>query len=216
VLIDQEHGMGGFDALLGQILAVQGGPAAPIVRVAWNEAWQAKRVLDLGAAGVMFPMVNDADQARTAVASMRYPPGGVRGMTSLSPPTGYGASAREYFERANRELVTVVQIETPKAVENAAEIAAVDGVDVLFVGPLDLSANMGIAGEFGSPLLRDAYLKVGAACRKSGKAAGTLLGKPEQIGAFIDDGFTFLGLGSDGGVLADGLRSLAAAFREHR
>jgi 4-hydroxy-2-oxoheptanedioate aldolase len=214
VLLDQEHGLGGFDNLLHELQALKGTPAAPIVRVAWNEPPLVKRVLDLGAAGVMFPYVNTAEEAALAAKSMRYPPQGIRGLTPLNRPAAFGHDFDKYFAIANEELITVVQIETEQAVKNAEAIANVEGVDVLFIGPMDLSLGMGMFRQFDHPKFRSALKTVVTACRNAGKAAGILLLDPKQIAPTVADGFTFIALGSDGGQLSTGMRMLAGSFKE--
>ena len=217
LLLDLEHGMGDLESALQQLHAIEATPAVPIVRVAFNEDYLIKRVLDLGPLGVMVPMVNDADDARRVVSAMRYPPQGIRGVSPLNRPANFALDFKEYFRTANEELLTVVQIESARAVENAEAIAAVDGVDVLFIGPMDLSINMGIMGEFGeNPKFIAACEKVLGACRKAGKASGILLLGPGQLDKAVSDGFTFLALGSDGGQLAMGMKQLADHFEPYR
>ena len=216
VVIDLEHGSGDHESCLHQLQAVAGTPAAPIVRIAWNEAPRFKRVLDLGAAGVVVPYVTTAEEARQAVAAMRYPPQGIRGAASLNRAADFGHSFNEYFATANDKLTTIVQVETEETLARVGDIAAIDGVDVLFVGPLDLSVSMGIPQEFDHPRFREALAKVSAAALAGGKAAGILLLSPDQIEQTVADGYTFIGLGSDGGVLASGMRRLADAFAPFR
>jgi 4-hydroxy-2-oxoheptanedioate aldolase len=216
VVIDLEHGSGDYESLVHQLQAVSGTSAAPIVRIAWNDAPRFKRALDLGPSGILVPYISSAEEARRAVASMRYPPQGVRGVAKLNRASGFGWEFEEYFARANSSLLTVLQVETVTALESVEEIAAVDGADVLFVGPLDLSASLGIVQQFDHPEFRAAQARVVAACRKAGKAAGILLPGAEQIERAIADGFTFIGVGSDGGLVAAGMRKLAAAFEKYR
>jgi len=206
--IDLEHGSGDYSELIGQIQAASINDAAPIVRIAWNEAPRFKRVLDLGAAGVMVPFVNTAEEAQNAAAAMRYPPEGVRGVAKFNRACGFGSDFDEYFPSANNNLLTVVQIETGTAVENAAEIAAVKGVDVLFIGPLDLSVNLGVAQQYEQQIFVDAMDRVAAACKKHGKAAGILVPNLDYLPVWIDKGFTFFVVGSDGGCVAKGLQSI--------
>jgi len=191
-LLDQEHGMGGFDGLLHELQALSGTPAAPIVRVAWNEPPLVKRVLDLGVAGVMFPYVNTAEEATLAAKSMRYPPQGVRGLTPLNRPAAFGHDFERSFAKANEELITIVQIETEQAVKNAGAIAMVEGVDVLFIGPMDLSLGMGIFRQFDHPRFLSALQTVVDACRKAGKAAGILALRPDQIVPTVEAGSRLL------------------------
>jgi len=216
VVIDMEHGAGDHESMVHQVQAVSATPAAPLVRVAWNEAPRFKRVLDLGVSGVVVPCVADGEEAKQAVSAMRYPPQGIRGVASLNRACDFGREFQAYFARANDELLTVVQVETEASVERADEIAAVDGVDVLFIGPMDLSTSMGIVLQYDHPRFKAALARVSEACRRAGKAAGILLGRPEQVPDTIAAGFTFVGLGSDGGVMAEGMARLAAAFRGNR
>ena len=216
VVIDMEHGAGDHESMVHQVQAVSATPAAPLVRVAWNEAPRFKRVLDLGVSGVVVPCVADGEEAKQAVSAMRYPPQGIRGVASLNRACDFGREFQAYFARANDELLTVVQVETEGSVERANEIAAVDGVDVLFIGPMDLSTSMGIVLQYDHPRFKAALARVSEACRRAGKAAGILLGRPEQVPDTIAAGFTFVGLGSDGGVMAEGMARLAAAFRGSR
>lgn len=207
ILIDNEHGVGDQESLVAQVQAAAATSASPIVRIAWNDPVRFKRVLDLGISGVMVPYVQTADEAYQAVRAMRYPPEGVRGVASLTRSTGFGTRFTEYFDRANRELLTIVQIETPESVENVGDIAAVDGVDVLFIGPLDLSTAMGIQGQYTNPHFLDAVDAVTAAARDNGKASGTLVLAAEMLAPMLDRGMTFVAMGSDGGLVASGMRA---------
>ncbi|TVQ28397.1 MAG: 2-dehydro-3-deoxyglucarate aldolase [Spirochaetaceae bacterium] len=216
VLIDLEHGAGDQESLVAQVQAATAAATAPIVRIAWNDPVRFKRVLDLGVCGVMVPYVQTADEAYAAVRAMRYPPDGVRGVASLTRATGFGAGFADYFDRANRELLTIVQIETPTAVENADRIAAVDGVDVLFIGPLDLSTAMGIQGQYTNPHFLDAVDAVTGAAQKHGKASGTLVLDPAMLDPMMDRGMTFIAMGSDGGLVASGMRANAALLARLR
>lgn len=215
-LIDQEHGAGGDETILPQLIALEAGPTVGIVRVAWHEPWRFKRALDLGAGGVMVPYVETADAARQVVSAMRYPPRGARGAARFIRATGFGADFDRYYAEADDNLLTVVQIETAAAVENAEAIAAVDGVDVLFVGPLDLSVSLGIRGQSQHPDFRAAITRVVRAARDAGKAAGTVIPTLAQLDGAIDDGYTFLAVGSDGALVGNGMREIAGAFGTRR
>ncbi len=216
VLIDIEHGAGDHESLVHQLQAVGGTPAAPIVRIAWNDPPRFKRVLDMGASGIMVPYVSSVAEAEQAVASMRYPPRGIRGVAKLNRGSGFGVDFDDYFAHSHEQLTTVVQIESREALDCIDGIAAVDGVDVLFVGPLDLSVNLGIPEQFDSPIFLDARQKVVDAARKAGKAAGILLLNPAQLEGTVQAGFTFVALGSDGGLVAAGMRQNASAFDPYR
>jgi 2-keto-3-deoxy-L-rhamnonate aldolase RhmA len=213
LLLDHEHGPGSDETLLVQLQAVARTPATPIVRIAANETPRFKRVLDLGAAGVMVPYVNTADEARAAVAAVRYPPRGIRGVAKFNRSAGFGVRWEDYYAHAHETLVTMAQIETPAAVENAEAIAAVDGIDVLFVGPLDLSTNLGAPSNLEDPTYLKARARVAAAARAQGKAAGILALSPAQAKEARREGFTVVALGSDGSAVTAGLQANLAALR---
>jgi 4-hydroxy-2-oxoheptanedioate aldolase len=206
VLLDHEHGAGGEETMLHQLQAVAATPATCLVRIAANEPPRFKRALDAGAHGVMVPYVSTADDARAAVSAMRYPPRGVRGVAKLTRASAFGANFDAYFAHAHEWLVTLVQIETVDAVENAREIADVDGVDVVFVGPMDLTTSMGIPGQYGDARFHDALGEVADAAKSAGKAAGILLLDPANLPLCRELGYTVVALGSDGGAVAAGLR----------
>jgi 2-keto-3-deoxy-L-rhamnonate aldolase RhmA len=212
VLVDLEHGAGDYQNLLYQLQAIQGTPATPLVRLAWNDPVRCKRVLDLGPSGIMIPWINSGDGAKRAVAAMRFPPVGIRGVASMNRACSFGVDFDDYFSRANNGLLLMAQIETREAVAAAGQIAETDGVDVLFIGPLDLSVSLGIVRQFDHPDLAAARATVVAACREHGKAAGILVTKENDIPQVIAEGFTFVGVSSDGALVAQGMRKLAAAF----
>ncbi|MCU0560640.1 MAG: aldolase/citrate lyase family protein [Desulfobacterales bacterium] len=214
--IDQEHGPGETEQLLHQLQSIGSHPTAGIVRIAWNEIHLFKRALDLGAAGVMVPYVENGEEAQRAVTAMRYPPEGRRGIAGTPRAAGYGPGFENYRRRANRELATVVQVETGTALGNLEAIAAVEGVDVLFVGPLDLSANLGLASSFGNPVFDEAIRKVAQSARRRGKAAGILVPGPEGVDPVVDMGFTFIASGTDGGYVVKGMRENLDQLRRHQ
>jgi 4-hydroxy-2-oxoheptanedioate aldolase len=214
VLIDHEHGPGGEDTLLHQLQACNGTPAVPIVRIAWNEPARFKRALDMGAHGVMVPLVSTAAEAKAAVSAMSYPPRGVRGIAKFHRAAGFGADFEDYYVHAHEWLLAVIQIETPQAVANIDEIAAVAGVDVLFVGPTDLSFNMGIRDQLDHADFRAALKKVSDAAKKHGKAAGILVHNPALVPVCRELGYTFVALGSDGGAVRSGLIGFAQALKK--
>ncbi len=214
--IDLEHGTGDYSELIPQMQAASINNAPAVVRIAWNEAPRFKRVLDLGAVGIMIPYVTDAAQAKQAAQAMRYPPDGIRGVAKFNRACGFGQNFSTYFKEANEKLLTVVQIETTASVEQAGEIAAVEGVDVLFVGPLDLSVSMGMADNYEDPDFLKALDRVAEACKANGKAAGILVPKLDYLETWITKGFTFLVVGSDGGCVAAGLNTIAATCRKFK
>jgi 4-hydroxy-2-oxoheptanedioate aldolase len=213
ILIDHEHGPGGEDTMLHQLQAASATPTFPIVRIANNETPRFKRALDMGAFGVMVPYVNTAAEARAAVQAMRYPPHGIRGVAKFNRGAGFSGDFEEYYLHAHERLLTVLQIETTESVANIDEIAAVDGADVLFVGPTDLSYNMGIRDQLESPRFIEALQKVSAAAKKHGKAAGILVHANPLVAKVRDLGYTFVALGSDGGGVRTALLGFAATLK---
>jgi 4-hydroxy-2-oxoheptanedioate aldolase len=213
VLLDHEHGPGSDTTILHQLQAVAATPAAAFVRIAANDPARFKRVLDAGAHGVMVPFVNTAAEAEAAVAAMRYPPRGRRGVSRLTRANGFGADFEPYFAHAHEWLVTLPQIETAESVNHIDAIAAIDGIDVLFVGPMDLTTDIGITGQYEHPLCLEALKRVAAGARHAGKAAGILLANPAHVSLCRDLGYTFVALGSDGASASAGLRAAATALR---
>jgi 4-hydroxy-2-oxoheptanedioate aldolase len=196
-LVDLEHGAGTEADLIPTLQALAHTGAAAIVRVEANERPRFARALDAGADGVMVPRVDSADEARAAVAAMRYAPRGSRGVAYMNRGAGWAADAPE------REALCAIQIESAAAVEAAGSIAAVDGVDVLFVGPSDLRQALG------GPI-DDAVDLVLAAARAAGTAAGILLRSRAALDEALERGFRFVGVGSDSLFLAEGARAAAS------
>jgi 2-dehydro-3-deoxyglucarate aldolase len=199
---------------VAMLQAIAAGGAEPVVRVADNSAWLAKRALDAGCATLLFPMVGSADDARHAVAAMRYPQagnGGQRGVAGVVRAARFGLLA-DYVHRANDDACTIVQIESATAVAASEEIAAVDGVDALFVGPADLAASLGHLGVSGDADVQQAIDRVQAAARAQGKAAGIFAGSADEARAYAGRGFTMIALAADVvWLLAAARRALAAA-----
>lgn len=212
LLIDLEHGSGTEADLRNMLLACRGSNAAPIVRIRSVDTDMVKFVMDSGAAGIMFPYVSSVEEARQAVDCMKYPPLGSRGVAGAIRATNFGREWKQYFEGANSNSLVVVQIETPEAVEAAADIAAIDGVDVLFVGPLDLSVNLGCPGDFSPPHFVKALQTVVAACNDNGKTAG-ILTKPGFEQQHKDLGFRFVAVGSDSLAVVNGMQQNLATLR---
>jgi 2-keto-3-deoxy-L-rhamnonate aldolase RhmA len=211
LLVDLEHGSGSIADLRNLLSAASGSTASPVVRIPSVDADMVKWVLDGGAAGIMFPFVSSAADARRAVEFSKYPPLGRRGVAGIIRATDFGRNWKQYFETANDRSLVVVQIETAEAVEAAPEIAEVPGVDVLFVGPLDLSVALGTPGDFTSDVMISALERVLKTCEASGRTAG-ILSRPELVARHREMGFRFLALGSDAGSVASGLSSALTAI----
>ncbi len=184
-----------FAALLR---GLHGRPAVGLARVSRNDPLEIRRVLDLGAAGVIVPLVNDAAQAAAAVQAAKYPPVGVRGFC-FGRMNGWGENFAAYAAQANAETAVIVMIESKAAVENIDAILAVPGVDAVFIGPYDLSGSYGIPGQTDAPQIKQACARVVAACAAAGKAAGLHLvhATPEAIRQTLQSGFTLICLGAD-------------------
>ena len=215
-VIDLEHGSGNEADVLPQLQALQATNAGVIVRVESHQRQRAHRVLDLGAEGIMFPRVDSAAEAETAVAGLRYPPQGVRGVAAANRACEFGSTYREYMEAAASTLLGVVQIESESALASVDAIAAVDGADVLFVGPMDLTQSLGILAQFDHPLYSEALETVSAAARRHGKSLGVLMARPEDFECYHALGFRLIACGSDGTLLNAGARrqmELLAASR---
>ena len=208
VLIDLEHGLGGEIEALRMLQTLSATPVATVVRVPSFDNCLIKRVLDFGASAVMAPMINNATEAKNFVNALRYPPDGIRGMTSSSRASDYGYDFASYYSEANSKITGIVQIETAGAVENIEEIVAVPGVDVVFIGHSDLSLSLNCFGCFDAPVMRKAEERVLAACVRHGKIAGMQLKSSMNIDDFKDRAFSFFALGSDIGCLKNSFNSL--------
>lgn len=213
LLIDMEHAANEVPTVVDHLrAAITGGPAEPVVRVPWNEPVVVKRLLDCGARSLMFPYIQNADDARRAVASTRYPPQGIRGFSGVSRATNFGR-VRDYVGRCEEEICVIAQIESPGALTAIPEIAAVPGIDGVFIGPNDLAANMGFVGRASAPEVRVEIDKGLALIRASGKPAGLLNFSESDALAQFQAGFTFIAVGSDTGVLARNAEKLARFFQ---
>jgi 4-hydroxy-2-oxoheptanedioate aldolase len=214
-LVDLEHGAGGESEALLQLQALSATPAAGIVRVESHARQRAHRILDLGAHGIMFPRVDTEADALAAAAAMRYPPAGVRGVAFSNRACAFGSNFRPYLEASHEALLTVVQIETATAVRNVESIAAAPGVDVLFIGPSDLSHSLGILGQFDHPDFRAAIGATATAAQRHGRMLGILLPQPSDLERYYDLGFRFIASGSDAVLLNNAARALTNSLREN-
>jgi len=211
-VLDMEHAPVDMMDLIHLLQAVGNTKMVPVVRVPWNDAVAVKRALDAGAQTLLFPMIQTADEARRAVASTRYPPEGVRGMAGMSRASRYGTS-RDYLRSANQSLGVVVQLESPQAIARLEEIAAVPGVDALFVGPADLSGAMGHAGELMHPAVMNLMTDAAERAEAVGVPIGTLGGTPEEVARYRAAGYDFLAVSSDLGLLMRGAQAAVQALR---
>ena len=210
VLIGGEHSPNDLRSIMAQLQVAAAFPCEAVVRLPSDDPNLMKQALDIGARSLMIPNVRSADQARAIVAAMTYAPGGVRGFSVGHRANAFGRIAG-YHAKAREQQLLAVQIEDEAGVANAAEIAAVDGVDVLFVGPGDLSTNMGAMGNPGAAPVQEAIASVRKAAT-AGKASGILAPVKADADRYLADGFTMVAVGSDLGLLARGSDALIASF----
>ena len=216
MLIDTEHGQFDASEVSAHIRAGKRWGVCPLVRVSGPERGEIMRALDDGAEGIMVPMCDSADDAERAVEFSKYPPLGQRGAhfarphTEFAPPDDLGA----YMEEANGELLTIVQIETSAAVERVDEIAAVAGVDMLYMGPGDLSVALGVPGQVTHPQVLAAAAEIGKACQKHGKIAGSHFTHPEALPELHKRGVRFVGFGAVVRMVQQSVIDAGAAARQ--
>ncbi|GMV21716.1 MAG: hypothetical protein AMXMBFR57_16650 [Acidimicrobiia bacterium] len=216
VVVDTEHTAVDVSEVLPMILAIERRGAVALVRLASNDPVQCKSVMDSGAAGVIVPMVNTRAEAELAVASVKYPPQGIRGV-GLARAHGYGPGFDSYMEAANRDSLVIVQIEHIEGVNNIEEIVSVPGLDGTFIGPYDLSASLGLAGQLEHPEVVAARQRVLEATRSRGLASGVHVVHPataeQEMRRRIAEGYQFIALSSDMLLLGHAHRELAAMAR---
>jgi len=214
LLVDLEHGAGTEADLLSMFHAIAaGGDSQPLVRPQSGERIRVGRALDLGARGIMVPRLESTAQAEEAVTFLRYPPAGIRGVATRARGAGLGVVGHGDVRRLNDRVLGIIQIESIGGLRDADAIAAIDGVDVLFVGPADLTHSLGIPGQFDSDAYKDALGRVAAACRAHGKAAGILVYDTAVVADLLDRGFTFVGIGADAALVADGAKRILREAR---
>jgi 4-hydroxy-2-oxoheptanedioate aldolase len=214
IVIDTEHAPNEVPGLLSQLQAMSRSTVEPVVRCAWNDAVAIKRILDVGARSLLVPFVQNAEEARHAVAATRYPPRGTRGV-SVAPRANLFGRVPDYHRSAHEDTCVLVQVETRVALAEIEAIASVEGVDGIFIGPSDLAADFGHLSNPRHPDVQAAIADGCARIRAAGLAAGMLTGDPDEAGRYLDSGFTFVAVGSDVGILARGADKLAAQFRRN-
>lgn len=208
VLIDMEHAAFTIDSLVPALIAVRGTAAAGVVRVPSADQAMIKRVMDVGAEGVMIPNINTVDQAREAVAACRYPSHGTRGSgLGMVRAGAYGADVDTYL-RPECQPMIIVQTESAEAVDNIAEIAAVDGVEMMFIGPQDLSASMGRSRAYDDPQVRDTILRAEAGIKDAGVWLGSIPSLGRTTRQMLAAGVDFLCAAADLGLVKHGARKI--------
>ncbi|UFH56118.1 HpcH/HpaI aldolase/citrate lyase family protein [Spirosoma sp. KNUC1025] len=216
VLIDLEHGAGSEKDALYQLQALEHTSAGVIVRVESAESQRIHRVLDMGAEGIMCPKITSPDDARKVVSGLHYPPHGSRGVAKMVRASGFAQHFNQYYEESRETILGVVQIETVGVLNHLDEVANIEGVDVLFIGPADLSMELGIFGQFDHPRFKEALRETVNAAQKAGKATGILFFNPDDYQTYHELGIQLIACGADATFVADGARSMARkldAFR---
>ncbi|EPL9570675.1 4-hydroxy-2-oxoheptanedioate aldolase [Providencia rettgeri] len=212
LLIDGEHAPNNVQTTLSQLQAIAPYPSQPVVRPPWNDPVIIKQLLDIGAQTLLLPMVQNAEQAKQAVRATRYPPAGIRGVGSALARASRWNRVPDYLTRANNEMCVIVQVETREAMNNLPEILKVEGVDGVFIGPADLSADMGFSGNPNHPEVKAAIEKAIVQIRAAGLAPGILMAAPEVAEHYLKLGALFVAVGVDTTLLARTAEALAAKF----
>ncbi|MBL8316946.1 MAG: 2-dehydro-3-deoxyglucarate aldolase [Burkholderiaceae bacterium] len=211
-VIDMEHTPLDMMGVVHLLQAVGNTRMVPLVRVPWNDAVTVKRVLDAGAHTLLVPFVQNADEARCAVAATRYPPAGIRSVVTMSRASRFG-TAPNYLKNADQQMGVVVQLETEAAVRAIESIGAVDGVDAVFISPSDLAGSMGHAGQLLHPAVVALVTQAVERCHTIGKPIGTLGHSPDQVVHYRAMGFNYLAVSSDLGLLMRGAGGALQALR---
>jgi 4-hydroxy-2-oxoheptanedioate aldolase len=202
MLVDFEHTPVDYataSIIFATVSDISGGAITPFARVTVGSPEQIKQALDCGAQGIIAPMINTAQEAEAVVRYARFPPQGQRGAGGLAPHLGFGVNRPDFLLEANRQIIVGIQIETRQGVANIEDIARVEGVDLIFIGPNDLHLDLGLPASFWSEHgeFRHAIDRITRACKQAGIPFGTLCCDVPSVKNRISDGFTFLGLGSD-------------------
>lgn len=213
LLLDAEHAPNEMPDLTAQLQVLARGQAAPVVRVPWNDIVLFKRALDIGARNILVPYVQTAEEARLAVAATRYPPKGVRGVATSTRAARFGR-VDDYLNTADSDICLIVQAETKMAFDNLEAIAAVEGVDGVFVGPADLAASLGHLGNAHHPEVQAAIKDAASRLAAAGKAAGILATREDDARRYLDWGYSFVAVGIDASLLARASDALAAQFKK--
>ena len=212
-VVDMEHTPLDMMEIVHMLQALSATKLVPIVRVPWNDTVTIKRVLDAGATTLLVPFIQNADEARAAVEATRYPPLGRRGMAGMSRGSKFGTTPN-YLTTAHEQMAVILQLETAEAIGQLENIARVDGVDALFIGPGDLSATMGYAGQLTHPEVLALTAQAVARAKALGMPIGTVGGTPEVVAQYRAMGFDFVGIASDLGLLMRSAQAALATLRK--
>jgi 4-hydroxy-2-oxoheptanedioate aldolase len=216
VLIDLEHGAGSEKDVYHQLQALEHTPAAAIVRIESAQRQRIHRILDMGAEGIMCPRITNTAEAAGVASGLHYPPDGTRGVAKMVRATAFGQNFQNYYQQAKENIVGIVQIETLEALTHLDDIAALYGIDVLFIGPADLTMALGIFGQFDHPLYLDAVKATVNAANKAGKATGILFFNPDEYARYSSMGIRMIACGADATFVADAARHMAHTLQTFR
>ena len=214
IVPDMEHAPYSLPQLVSVLQAIKGTDCFSMVRAPWNDAVMIKQILDCGAQGIHVPYVCNREEAEYAVKCCKYPLQGIRGLTSSQRATCYGMRKQAYFDRANRDIIVMVAIETSEGVENIEEIASVEGVDGIFIGPSDLSTSMGYFYNPKAPEVQEAIFRVEKSAKEKGKFLGTIAADFESAKALYDRGYTLVYFMSDVSAVANAATAAVKKFGE--
>ncbi len=209
--VEMEHSPITLETFRNMVLATRGLQAIPFARVPVNELWTAKRVLDAGALGVIFPFTTNPEKARRAAAACKYPPHGRRG-SGAGLATFRWPAPEGYYDFADRNVMVITVVEEVEAVENIEAIAATPGIDVLFIGTSDLAFSYGLRGDQQHPTVQQAVARIASAAKANGKVLGAPTSDPSQIQRYMEQGFLFFQMGTELGFMAQGAKQLLATL----
>ena len=214
LIVDLEHAPGDFANLQAQLQAMNGSGVVPFARAPWNDMVAIKRILDTGVMGVLVPYVNTREEAEAAVAACKYPPQGVRGVAGSPRAAGYTGNTMPYLSSANKETIVMIAVETMEAVENLDEILEVDGLDGIFIGPVDLASSMGYLGDPGQPEVQEIIARIESRVFASEKFLGTLAATWEKANSCFERGYQWMVVMQDGATLVRASRQAVTRFRD--
>ncbi len=213
LIVDIEHAPGDFGNLQSQLQAMNGSGVVPFARVPWNDMVAIKRTLDTGVMGVLIPYVNTSEEAEAAVAACKYPPDGVRGVAGSPRAAGYTRNMMPYLTSANEEVVVMIAVETMEAVQNLDKILAVDGLDGIFIGPVDLASSMGFLGDPTQPEVQQAIALIESKVLSSDKFLGTIAGNWDKAIKCFEKGYQWMILMQDGVAIKNTGDKMVNRFR---
>jgi 2-keto-3-deoxy-L-rhamnonate aldolase RhmA len=214
VMVDMEHGPGDVLTLISQLQAVSKFDVTPLARAPWNDPVAIKKILDAGLYGVLVPYVSTREEAEAAVKACKYPLEGIRGVAPSPRAGGYGMNGNNYLENANEQIIVMTAMETPEAVANIDEIVKVNGLDGIFIGPMDLATSMGHFGNPKHPEVQEAIAKIEKAVLASDKFLGTVAGNFEVAQSLYEKGYSYVVVMSDTTSLAKLALDNVSKFRE--